>query len=240
MTMLEVRNLRASYGRIPVLHGVDFSVERGAFIGILGHNGMGKTTLLKTILGQLPASDGEVLLEGRNVTRDPAHVRANAGIGYVPQGREIFPKLSVEENLRMGLLRLKGGEAAERQAFERTLEEFPRLKPLLGRSGGVLSGGEQQILALARSLCGNPKLLMLDEPAEGIQPSIVEEIIEILRRLRVSRDLTLVLVEQKLDFIAALVDSTFVIQRGRITGSIPAGGLADTAVVREFVGFGQG
>lgn len=240
MTMLEVRDLRASYGRIPVLHGVDFSVERGAFIGILGHNGMGKTTLLKTILGQLPASDGEVLLEGRNVTRDPAHVRANAGIGYVPQGREIFPKLSVEENLRMGLLRLNGGEAAGRQVFEQTLEEFPRLKPLLGRSGGVLSGGEQQILALARSLCGNPKLLMLDEPAEGIQPSIVEEIIEILRRLRVSRDLTLVLVEQKLDFIAALVDSTFVIQRGRITGSIPADGLADTAVVREFVGFGQG
>ena len=240
MTMLEVRGLRAAYGRIPVLHGVDLSVERGAFIGILGHNGMGKSTLLKTILGQLPARGGEVLLEGRNITRDPAHVRASSGIGYVPQGREIFPKLSVEENLRMGLLRLKGGEAAGRQAFERALEEFPRLKPLLGRSGGVLSGGEQQILALARSLCGNPKLLMLDEPAEGIQPSIVEEIIEILRRLRVSRGLTLVLVEQKLDFIAALVDSTFVIQRGRITGSIPAGGLADTAVVREFVGFGQG
>ena len=239
MTMLEVRNLKASYGRIPVLHGVDFSVERGAFIGILGHNGMGKTTLLKTILGQLPASDGEILLEGVDITRDPAHVRANLGIGCVPQGREIFAKLSVEENLKMGLLRLKGGEAETRPAFERILEEFPRLKPLLGRRGGVLSGGEQQILAIARSLCGNPKLLMLDEPAEGIQPSIVEEIIEILRRLRVSRGLTVVLVEQKLDFIAALVDSTFVIQRGRITGSIPTDGLADTAVVREFVGFGR-
>jgi branched-chain amino acid transport system ATP-binding protein len=237
MTMLSVRNLRANYGRIPVLHGIDFAVEAGEFVGILGHNGMGKSTLLKTILGQLRATDGEIAFEGRDITREPTHVRASLGIGCVPQGREIFAKLSVEENLKMGLLRLKAETAEQRLALDRVLEEFPRLKPLLGRSGGVLSGGEQQILAIARSLCGDPRLLMLDEPTEGIQPSIVEEILEILRKLRVSRGLTIVLVEQKLDFIGALVDRTFVIQRGLITGRIPTEGLADSAVVREFVGF---
>lgn len=237
--MLSVRNLHASYGRIPVLHGVEIDVEAGEFVGILGHNGMGKSTLLKTILGHLRATDGEITLEGRSITHEPTHVRAKLGIGCVPQGREIFAKLTVEENLKMGLLRLGRKKTEGRQAFDRVLDEFPRLRPLLDRRGGVLSGGEQQILAIARSLCGNPRLLMLDEPTEGIQPSIVEEIIEILRQLRVSRGLTVVLVEQKLDFIGALVDRTFVIQRGRITGLIPAEGLADAAVVSEYVGFTQ-
>lgn len=238
MKMLSVTNLHAGYGRIPILHGIDFSVDQGACIGILGHNGMGKTTLIKTIFGQLPATDGQVLFQGQDITRDAPHDRANKGLGYVAQGREIFPRLSVEENLQMGLLRLKD-KAARRDAFARILEELPRLKPILSRRGGVLSGGEQQILALARSLCGDPKLLMLDEPTEGIQPSIIEEIIEILHQLRASRELTIVLVEQKLDFIAALVDNTFVIQRGKITGTIATEQLSDPSVVKEFVGIGH-
>jgi branched-chain amino acid transport system ATP-binding protein len=235
MTMLSVRGLKSGYGRIPILHGVDFEVEAGSCVGVLGHNGMGKSTLMKTIVGQINANDGQITFDGRDITRDPVYRRTNAGMGYIPQGREIFPNLSVRENLQLGLLRL--ADKSERQStFERMLEEFPRLKALLDRRGGVLSGGEQQILAIARSLAGNPKLLMLDEPTEGIQPSIVEEIIEILRALRKSRGLTVLLVEQKLDFIEALVDRTFVIQRGKITGSISTEDLANPDVVREFVG----
>jgi len=237
MTLLTVSGLRAGYGRIPILQGIDLTVEEGAFTGILGHNGMGKSTLIKTIAGQITPTAGSVNFGGRDLAGVPSHRRANMGLGYVPQGRDIFPTLSVEENLRMGLMRLPDRKAAE-ESFATVLEEFPRLKPLLDRRGGVLSGGEQQILAIARSLCGNPRLLMLDEPTEGIQPSIVEEIISILHELRKKRKLTLLLVEQKLDFIAALADSVFVIQRGLITGTLAPSQLEDPAVVREFVGFG--
>ena len=237
MTMLDVSGLRAGYGRIPILQGVDFTVEEGAFTGILGHNGMGKSTLIKTIAGQIIPTAGTVHFNGRGLAGVPSHRRATMGLGYVPQGREIFPTLSVEENLRMGLMRLPNQQAAE-ESFATVLEEFPRLKPLLDRRGGVLSGGEQQILAIARSLCGNPRLLMLDEPTEGIQPSIVEEIVSILHDLRKKRQLTLLLVEQKLDFIAALADRVFVIQRGQITGTLAPAQLEDPTIVREFVGFG--
>jgi urea ABC transporter ATP-binding protein UrtE len=237
MTLLSVRGLRAAYGRIPILHGIDLSVEQGSVIGVLGHNGMGKTTLLKAILGLLPATGGEVRFEARDLTREPAHVRSRLGIGYVAQQREIFPKLTVEENLRVGLLRLGGGKS-EAEGMERILEEFPRLRALRARRGGVLSGGEQQILAIARSLAGNPKLLMLDEPTEGVQPSVVQEIVGILRQLRQTRNLSIILVEQKLDIIAALVDRTYVIQRGRISGEIAKDHIDDPDIVREFVGMG--
>ena len=234
---MAVSGLKAGYGRIPILQGIDFEVDEGSFTGILGHNGMGKSTLLKTIAGELRPTAGSVSLDGRDLLAEPSYRRAQLGLGYVPQGREIFPSLSVEENLRMGLLRLPDKNNADRMLTQ-ILDEFPRLKPLLSRRGGVLSGGEQQILAIARSLCGDPRVLMLDEPTEGIQPSIVEEIIEILQDLRKVRKLTVVLVEQKLDFIAALADRVFVIQRGLITGTLSPQQLGDASVVREFVGFG--
>lgn len=237
MTLLSTSGLCAGYGRIPVLQRIDLEVEPGSFTGILGHNGMGKSTLMKAVAGQLKVTGGSITFAGKTISREPPHQRARLGLGYVPQGRDIFPTLSVEENLRMGLLRLRDQSTAE-AALASVLEEFPRLKPLLSRRGGVLSGGEQQILAIARSLCGNPTLLMLDEPTEGIQPSIVEEIIEILHGLRRSRNLTLLLVEQKLDFIGALADRTYVIQRGRITGSLDPKELDNPDVVREFAGLG--
>lgn len=238
MTLLAVQDLRAGYERIPVLQGITFEIKEGSFTGILGHNGMGKSTLMKTVAGQIRATGGSVSFRGRDVTREPVHKRTRMGLGYVPQGREIFPSLTVEENLRMGLLRVADAKGDGADRIERVLEEFPRLKPLLGRRGGVLSGGEQQILAIARSLCGDPTLLVLDEPTEGIQPSINEEIIEVLHTLRQSRRLTLLLVEQKLDFIAALAERTFVIQRGRITGALTPAELANPDVVREFIGIG--
>jgi len=237
MSLLSVKGLRSGYGRIPILQGIDLEVEERQVAGILGYNGMGKTTLMKTLVGQIKPTAGTARFGGQDLLAEDCHLRARQGLGYVPQGREIFPNLSVEENLRMGLLRLPERKMEE-EAFQTVLEEFPRLKPLLSRRGGVLSGGEQQILAIARSLCGNPRLLMLDEPTEGIQPSIVEEIIGILLDLRKRRGLTVLLVEQKLDVIAALADQVFVIQRGQITGTLKPHQLDDPEVIREFVGMG--
>ena len=181
------------------------------------------------------ATGGRVEFDGREITREPAYRRNRAGIGYVPQGREIFPNLTVADNLRIGFAMHKVDEA---EVFDEALEEFPRLKPLLERPGGVLSGGEQQIVALARALCGKPRLLLLDEPTEGIQPSIVEEIIDILKSLRERRGLTIVLVEQNLEFIAALSERVLIIQRGQITGEVSAAQLDDPALIGEFVGMG--
>ena len=231
--MLEIRGLRAGYGRIPILHGIDLSVSDGETIGILGHNGMGKSTLMKAAMGLVRPTGGTVEFMGTDITRSAPFERARMGLGYVPQGREIFPGITVMENLRMGAC-TRGAEEA--QVVDRVLEELPRLKPLLDRLGGELSGGEQQILAVARCLCGEPRLMLLDEPTEGIQPSIVDLIVDTLRRLREGRGLGLILVEQNLDFIAALCARVFIIQRGRITREISPSQLADAELVSEFVG----
>ena len=231
--MLAVTDLRAAYGRIQILNGISFAVAEREFVGILGHNGMGKTTLLKALIGAVRATGGHVQFEGRDVTALPAHRRARLGIGYVPQGREIFPTLSVLENLRMATAATGASDA---EVIEPVLEDFPRLKALLDRPGGALSGGEQQLLALARCLCGRPRLILLDEPTEGIQPSIIEEIVERLTMLRDRRGLTVVLVEQNLDFIRALSQRVLIIQKGRIIQELAPERLADATVVSEFIG----
>ena len=233
---LEIRSLAAGYGRIPVLHGVDLTVGSDEIVGILGHNGMGKSTLLKTVMGFLPAKNGSIRLDGEDITRLPPHERARRGVGYVPQGRGIFPKLSVRDNLRMAFQH--HGDADEAETMERVLDDFPRVNRLLDRDGGALSGGEQQLLALARCLMGDPWLLLLDEPTEGIQPSIIEEIEETLSRLRRTRGLTIVLVEQNFDFINALSDRVAVLERGRITAELDAAALKNPAQMEEFLGFG--
>jgi urea ABC transporter ATP-binding protein UrtE len=231
--MLAVTDLRAAYGRIPILGGISLAVADGEFVGVLGHNGMGKTTLLKTLMGFLAATGGSVRYNDQDITRLAPYERARRGIGYVPQGREIFPALSVLENLRMGAIARRGQED---QAIEPVLAEFPRLKPLLDRPGGALSGGEQQLLAIARCLCGGPKLVLLDEPTEGIQPSIIEEIVERLQSLRQRYGLTIVLVEQNLDFIRALSHRVLIMHKGRITREVAAEELADPEMMHEFVG----
>ena len=234
--MLEVRGLCASYGRIPILTGVTFDVRQGEIVGVLGHNGMGKTTLMKTLMGFVPATAGTVTFEGLELTNASTHARAHAGIGYVPQGREIFPRLSVRDNLRMGA----AGNAAERQAIvDSVLADFPVLERLLDRLGGALSGGEQQILAIARALCAKPKLMLLDEPTEGIQPSIIERIAEALQMLQSSRGLTIVLVEQHLEFVAQLSRRVLVIQKGAIVNELDAARLHDARVVDEIAGIGH-
>ncbi|RRH86694.1 ABC transporter ATP-binding protein [Variovorax beijingensis] len=231
--MLEVRGLHAGYGAIPVLHDVSLAIARGESVGILGHNGMGKTTLLRTLVGALRATAGTVRLGGADITRHAPHARARLGMAYVPQGREIFPALSAMDNLRMGLV--KTGERTM-DTIEALLEDFPRLKPLLERPGGSLSGGEQQLLALARALAGRPTLLLLDEPTEGIQPSIIEEIAETLAALRDRMKLTIVLVEQNLEFIAAVSQRVLVIKRGQIGGEIPREHLGDFEIMSQYTG----
>jgi branched-chain amino acid transport system ATP-binding protein len=233
--MLEVSELSAGYGRIPILNKVTFSVAEGEFVGVLGHNGMGKTTLLRALMGYLPATSGRVAFAGDDLTRAEPYKRARAGLGYVPQGREIFPGLTVRENLRMGALNRKD-EAA---AIAATLEQFPRLQPLIDRAGGALSGGEQQLLAIARCLVGAPKLILLDEPTEGIQPSIIDEIVEILLRLRVEGGLTMILVEQNLDFIAALSQRVLMIQKGAIVRSAKPEELHNVGLMHEFIGVAE-
>src|SRR5689334_19962590 len=209
--LLSVAELSARYGRIPILNGISLDVAAGELVGVLGHNGMGKTTLLKTLMGFVPAQSGRIAFDGADVTREPPYARARRGLGYVPQGREIFPGLSVRDNLRMGFA---GRGAAER--IDVVLQTFPRLTPLLDRRGGALSGGEQQLLAIARCLAGQPKLILFDEPTEGIQPSIIEELVVVLRNLHRTQGLTILLVEQNLAFIAELSQRVLLIQKGTI------------------------
>ena len=235
--LLEVKALRAGYGRVPVLHGVDFEVEEGEIVGVLGHNGMGKTTLLKTIMGIVPAAGGVIGYAGLDLTRERASERARRGIGYVPQGRGIFPNLSVHDNIRMGLA---AHHYDEEEAVRRVLVEFPLLEPLLDRDGGALSGGEQQLLAIARCLISEPDLILLDEPTEGIQPSIVDRIIELLRDLNRRHGVTVVMVEQNLDFITELSHRVLLLQKGVISGEVQGSDATNPALIEEFTGFGGG
>ena len=213
----EVRNLASGYQKIPIILGVHFEVAAGEFVGILGHNGMGKTTLLQTVVGQLPATAGSIRFDGTEVARAPSHRRARLGLGYVPQGRQIFPGLSVLDNMRMGAPAPACGD----EVLDVVLEAFPRLKPILGRAGRR-AVGRRAADPGAGALPRRPsQAILLDEPTEGIQPSIIEEIIEILLGLRKQSGLTIVLVEQNLEFIRRLSDRVLIIQKGRITGEVP-------------------
>jgi amidase len=233
--VLDITDLHAGYGEIPVLHGVSLQLWEGEAIGIVGHNGMGKTTLLKTIMGLLSPRGGKIVVDGVDVTAWAAHERSRLGIAYVPQGRGILPGLSAHENLRLAWTP-DSGETEER-AIERVLGIFPRLTRLLERRGGALSGGEQQILALARALVPLPWLLLLDEPSEGIQPSIVQEIGELLASLRDKQRLSMLIVEQNLELVLDVASRIVLVERGRITRELDAGTVRGGAIA-DLVGLG--
>lgn len=233
--LLEIKGLSSGYGRIPVLHGVDTRVAENEILGVLGNNGMGKSTLLKTLMGIITASAGTILYSGQDITRLKPGVRAQYGLGYVPQGRGIFPNLSVLDNLRMGVV---GHGIDEEDAIRNIVLEFPRLDSLLDRSGGTLSGGEQQILALARCLISDPDLILLDEPTEGIQPSIVDEIGEILQTLNRKKGLTIILVEQNMEFITELSNRINIMEKGSFVTEIDMSSAEGSALLQGFSGFG--
>jgi urea transport system ATP-binding protein len=209
--MLQVTDLNQHYGSSHTLKRVQFDVPSDGCTVLLGRNGVGKTTLLKCLMGVVPASSGQIQFEGHDITRLAPYERARLGIGYVPQGREIFPRLTVEENLLIGL----AGKRAATKIPANVLELFPVLQQMLHRRGGDLSGGQQQQLAIARALVMKPRLLILDEPTEGIQPSIIKDIARILKEIRKLRDLTIVVSEQVLSFTMEIADRFYVIEKGR-------------------------
>jgi urea transport system ATP-binding protein len=229
--MFEVAGINQSYGESHILWDADLRVAEGGCTVLMGRNGVGKSTLLKVIMGLLPSTSGAIKLAGADIAGKPAELRARVGIGYVPQGREIFPQLDVEENLRIGLVAGK----RRREIPERVFELFPVLKKMLRRRGGDLSGGQQQQLAIARALVLEPRLLILDEPTEGIQPNIVSEIGDIILRLNRDEKLSVLLVEQKLPFARRVARDFVLMDRGRTVASGAMGALTDELVQRHLV-----
>jgi urea transport system ATP-binding protein len=233
MLMLDVDAIDLHYGAAQALRSVSLQAEPGRVTCVLGRNGVGKTSLLRALIGEHPVSRGTIRWEGADITRLKPDERARRGIGYVPQGREIFPLLTVEENLETGFAPLKRDE---RRIPDDVFALFPVLASMLRRRGGDLSGGQQQQLAIGRAMVMQPRLLLLDEPTEGIQPSIIDEIVDALQRLRDTSGLTMILVEQNLDFIAAMSQRILIIQKGTITREVQPGDLGDPSLVGEFIG----
>ena len=228
--LLELKSVEADIGGSRILRGVNLAVAAGEVVCLMGRNGVGKTTTLRSIVGLRPVRSGTILFDGRDLGPLPTAVRALGGIAYVPQGRDIFPHLSVEENLRIGAVTHRRTRAEMRGDFERVFTLFPVLKAMLSRKGGVLSGGQQQQLAIARALLTRPRLLMLDEPTEGIQPSIIDEIGDTLKRLKSSGGLAILLVEQYVDFCREVADRFYAMDRGVVTFSGPIASLTEEVV----------
>jgi urea transport system ATP-binding protein len=233
--VLRLVDLRCGYGRTgrsSVLHGLDLAIEAGEIVAVLGRNGVGKSTMLKAVMGLVPATGGRIELDGEDVTKLPAHARARRGLAYVPQGREVFPALSVVDNLRVAAFGSRAANGTDR--LERLLDEFPVLEARRDVRAGSLSGGQQQILAVARALMTAPRVLLLDEPSEGIQPSIVEQIGDTIRAINEQRGISVVLVEQNLDFAASLAERAYLMDKGQIVRELsPRDLLADQDLQRE-------
>ena len=227
---LRIAGLRAGYGQTPILQGIELELKPGEIVSIIGRNGMGKTTILRCLMGQLPVTEGRIECQGRDITRLSPDARARLGIGYVPQGREVFPRLTVAENLAVG--RLVGGSRG-RKLDDVVYRYFPKLRERQRQQAGTMSGGEQQQLAIGRALIGNPSLILLDEPSEGIQPSIVQNICETLKAIRDDLGSTILFVEQNLDTIMALSERAYVVEKGRVVRHLAPHEVSDPEAVRR-------
>jgi urea transport system ATP-binding protein len=230
--MLRIEGLETFYGQTRILRGLSCDVAGGEIVAVLGRNGAGKTTLLRSVMGLTPARAGHVVFKDRDITGLPTYEIAAVGISYVPQGKHIFPRLTVAENLRLGTLVQR---AARRTLSRKVFEYFPVLAERLGQPGGTLSGGEQQMLAIARGLVGEPELMLLDEPCEGLQPNLVELIKDIVLRVCRERGVAILLVEQNLDFARAVADRYYLMENGRIVLQGGTGQLADEGVIRPYL-----
>jgi urea ABC transporter ATP-binding protein UrtE len=230
-SLLSIAGLRCGYGGKPVLQGVDLDIREGEITAVIGRNGVGKSTLIKAIIGLLPLGAGSIALRGQEVGALTAHARARLGLGYVPQGRDVFPRMSVEENLRVGES-ISGGGTGN---FDFVYDYFPILRERRRQAAGTLSGGQQQQLAIARVLVGKPSLVLLDEPSEGIQPSIVQDIARIGVELNRRNGLTIVLVEQNIDMIRAMAQRCYVMDKGRIVAELTPEMLDDRDIVRRYL-----
>ena len=211
--LLSVKGLKASYDESIILRGIDMTVKPNSVVALLGRNGVGKTSLLRSIMGQMPKTEGSITFEGQSIESLRSDQRARMGLGYVPQGRDIFPNLTVQENLEVSMS--ISGQAG-RDRLDEVYELFPVVKDMLARKGGVLSGGQQQQLAIGRAILTNPKLLILDEPTEGIQPSIIDQIEDAIHMLKKRGNLSIILVEQYLDFAKAASDEFYILDRGSV------------------------
>lgn len=227
--MLNVESLRASYGESEILHSLDLNVKPGEIVAIMGRNGMGKTTLMKTLMGIVPEKGGDIVVDDTPVTGMKSHQRVANGIAYVPQGRMIFSSMTVQENVETGLT-----VTGQKKVPEDIYELFPVLLEMKDRRGGNLSGGQQQQLAIARALASNPKVLLLDEPTEGIQPSIIREMARTLRKIRDQKGLTIIVSEQVLSFALDVADRVMVIENGTFVHDSPRDGV-DEAKVSKFL-----
>lgn len=231
-TLLSVTDLRSGYGRVNIVNGVSFDVREGEIVAIIGRNGVGKTTLMKSIIGEVTTFGGKITLNGEEIQKLPAANRARKGIGYVPQGRGLFNRLTVFENLKLG--KLVGGRP-QQMNFERVYDFLPVLRERQAQIAGTMSGGQQQQLSIGRILIGNPAVILLDEPSEGIQPNIVQAIGDIIRRIRDEEGLTVVIVEQNLDLIQASADRCIVMEKGMVVDEISPDALADPEVARRYL-----
>jgi len=219
--MLELKNINAYYGESHILRNVTFTIDPGEVVCLMGRNGVGKTTTLKVLTGLLPARSGQITFNGTDITKEPTDRRARRGLAYVPQGREIIPHLTVRQNLQLGFWARsdKPNGSVEKTAFDEVYQLFPKLTQILNRPGGVLSGGEQQQLAIGRAILSSPKLLLLDEPTEGIQPSIVDHIEDVIIGFKDQRRFAILLVEQGLHFAARLAEKYVVMAKGAVVAA---------------------
>lgn len=228
--MLNVEKLHVSYGKSRIINGVSFTIRDRDKVCLMGRNGVGKTTLLKSLVGLLPSRQGTISYQNNEITKTKPYQRSRMGLAYVPQGREIIPMLTVKENLELGAIAHAPKETAGR--MEEVMTYFPALREHLGRKGGVLSGGQQQQLAIGRALMSNPKILLLDEPSEGIQPNVVAEIAQILNRVYREKGISILIVEQNLDFAFKLADRFYIMEKGAIVTSGSSGEVSPETIKR--------
>jgi branched-chain amino acid transport system ATP-binding protein len=230
--MLELDDVSAAYDTTPILRDVDLAVEEGEIVGVMGKNGVGKTTLLKTVMGLLEPSEGTISYNGTDVTHASADERARSGIGYIPQGRDVFPKLTVEQNIKMGeTIRSDSDETL----YDQIYDYFPVLQERASQEAGTLSGGQQQMLAIGRALVSNPDLLLLDEPSEGIQPSIVDQISQDMQTINDDLGTTILFVEQNLGVIREMADRCYAMERGTVVDELGPSTIADEDAIAEYL-----